>query len=186
MRSPPWRKAITRGWSLYPIVSWQTGFPLDVTANLARARTRPGPSGAGDSELVRANLNGKGVATFSPYATTASDGGAVYFSPSNFNRNGLVNSSGVVPTTPTYGTFPRNSFRGPNRQNIDLSVAKLTNLLPGERRLNLELRGDFFNLLNAPEFANPNTTYGSAQFGEITTTYSDSARIIQLAGKLRF
>ncbi len=179
-------KAITRGWSLYPIVSWQTGFPLDVTANLARARTRPGPSGAGDSELVRANLNGKGVATFSPYATTAGDGGAVYFSPANFNRTGLVNSSGVVPTTPTYGTFSRNSFRGPNRQNIDLSVAKLTNLLPGERRLNLELRADFFNLLNAPEFANPNTTYGSAQFGEITTTYIDSARIIQLAGKLRF
>ena len=179
-------KAITTGWSLYPIVSWQTGFPLDVSANLSRSRTRPGPSGAGDSELVRVNLVGNKVKILSPHQNTTSDGGAGYISASNFNRTGLTNAAGVVPTNPTYGTLGRNSFRGPGRQNIDMTAAKVTPLLRGDHPLTLELRGDFFNLLNTPEFSNPNVTITSPQFGEITSTYTDSFRIIQLAGKLRF
>jgi hypothetical protein len=178
-------KLLTKGWSLYPIVSYQTGFPLDVTANLPRSRTRPGPSGAGDSELVRANLVGPKVVTLSPHKNPQTDGGLLYVSPSNFSTGGLENASGVIPATPTYGSLPRNAFRGPDRQNIDLSVAKVTQLLSNDR-LNFELRGDFFNLFNSPEFANPNTTITSSQFGQITSTYTDSYRIVQIAGKLRF
>ena len=178
-------KLLTKGWSLYPIVSYQTGFPLDVSANLPRSRTRPGPSGAGDSELVRANLVGPKVVTLSPHKNPQPGGGLLYVNPANFSTDGLENESGVIPATPTYGSLPRNSFRGPDRQNIDLSVAKVTQLMSNDR-LNFELRGDFFNLLNTPEFANPNTTITSSQFGQITSTYADSYRIVQIAGKLRF
>src|SRR5260370_1394372 len=125
-------KAITKGWSLYPIISWQSGFPLDVTANLARSRTTPGPSGAGDSQLVRANLVGNKVITLDPRSNTAADGGARYMNASNFNRTGLTNVSKAVPTNPTYGTLSRNAFRGPGRQNIDLSIAKATTLVHGD------------------------------------------------------
>ncbi|WP_263381755.1 TonB-dependent receptor domain-containing protein [Granulicella arctica] len=179
-------KVFTKGWSLYPIVSWQSGFPLDVSANLARSRTTPGPSGAGDSQLVRVNLTGNKVTTLSPHTNTAADGGAQYITKANFNRNGLTNVAKVIPTTPTYGTLPRNSFRGPSRQNIDMSIAKLTQLTHGDHGVAFELKGDFFNLLNTPEFGNPITTITAANFGEITSTYTDSFRIIQLAGKLRF
>ena len=179
-------KVFTRGWSLYPIVSWQSGFPLDVSANLPRSRRAPGPSGAGDSQLVRVNLVGNKVTTLSPHENTASDGGAQYIQKSNFNRNGLVNTAGTLPTTPTYGTLSRNAFRGPSRQNIDLSVAKVTQLTHGDHALAFELKGDFFNLLNTPEFANPITTFTATNFGEITSTYADSFRVIQVAGKLRF
>lgn len=180
-------KVLTKGWSLYPIVTYQTGFPLDVTANLPRSRTRPGPSGAGDSQLVRANLVGSKVNILSPHKNPQADGGLQYVSASNFSTQGLVNSSGAagIPASPTYGTLPRNSFRGPSRQNIDLSAAKVTPLISGDR-LVFELRGDFFNLFNSPEFAAPNTFITSGQFGEITSTYADTYRIIQLAGKLRF
>lgn len=178
--------AITKGWSLYPIASWQSGFPLDVSANLPRSRTRPGPSGAGDSQLVRANLVGSKVNLLSPHQNTAPDGGARYISKSNFSTAGLTNASGVVPATPTYGTLGRNAFRGPSRQNIDLSVAKVTPLFRADHAVSLELKGDFFNLLNTPEFANPNTTITSSKFGEIVSTSPDSFRIIQVAGKLRF
>ncbi len=179
-------KPITKGWSLYPIASWQSGFPLDVSANLAHASSRPGPSGAGDSQLVRVNLNGKEVTTLSPHQNTAADGGAQYVSKSNFNTIGLTNAKGAVPTNPTYGTLPRNFFRGPSRQNIDMTVAKVTPLFPGERPVTLELRADFFNLLNTPEFANPITTFTAANFGEINSTYLDSYRILQIAGKIHF
>ena len=178
-------KFLTRGWSLYPIVSYQSGFPLDVTANLARSRTRPGPSGAGDSQLVRVNLNGPKVVTLSPHKNPAADGGLQYVNASNFNRDGMINDPGSIPTNPTYGTLSRNSFRGVGRQNVDMSVAKVTHL--GSERVTFELRGDFFNLLNTPQFASPIlNNFGSSNFGEITTTYPDSYRIIQLAGKLRF
>jgi len=179
-------KLLTKGWSLYPIASFQTGFPLDISANLARSRTRPGPSGAGDSQLVRANLVGSKVVNLSPHKNPTPDGGALYFNPTNFSTAGLVNAPHVAPTNPTYGSLSRNAFRGPSRQNIDMTVAKVTSFRGGDHPLSVELRADFFNLLNSVEFANPNTTIGSSTFGEITTTYPDSYRIMQLAGKVRF
>ena len=179
-------KLLTKGWSLYPIAYFQSGFPLDVTANLSRASNRPGPSGNGDSELVRANLVGSKVNILSPHQNPSPDGGARYFNASNFNRTGLTNGANQIPTNPSYGTLSRNAFRGPSRQNTDMSVAKLTTFGSGDHPVSFELRGDFFNLFNSVEFANPSTTFGSATFGEITTTYTDSFRIVQLAGKLRF
>ena len=29
-------KRLTKGWSLYPIVTWRTGFPFDISAGLAQ------------------------------------------------------------------------------------------------------------------------------------------------------
>ena len=34
-------KRLTQGWSLFPIIQWHTGFPLDVLANLSTRRTAP-------------------------------------------------------------------------------------------------------------------------------------------------
>ena len=167
---------LTKGWSLYPIASWQSGYPLDVSDNLSRSRTNPGPSGAGDPQLVRVNLVGSKVKILSPHMNSQADGGLSYISHSNFDAN----------VTSGYGTLGRNSFYGPSRQNIDMTIAKATSFRDGIHPLSLELRGDFFNLLNTPEFYSPNTTITSTKFGEITQTYADSFRIIQLAGKLRF
>src|SRR5262249_27057891 len=60
-------KLLTRGWSLYPILSYRTGFPLDVISGLTRDGVTPGPSGDGDPQLVHANLVGPTVTTFDPH-----------------------------------------------------------------------------------------------------------------------
>lgn len=166
-------EALTKGWSLYPIASYQSGFPLDVLAGFQRDGT-PGPTGAGDQELIHANLVGSRVVRFNPYATTNPDGGAVYFSPSNFTTANITG----------YGTLRRNSFYGPGYGNVDMSAVKDTYIIQGAHPLSFELRADMFNIFNHTEFQAPNTTISSAQFGEITTTYAP--RIIQFAGKLRF
>ena len=44
----------------------------------------------------------------------------------------------------------RNVVRGPDFVNLDFSVIKTFTL---KNRLNLELRGEFFNILNHPNFA---------------------------------
>lgn len=169
-------KFITKGWSLYPIASYQSGYPLDIYNRLQQSLVDPGPTGAGDQELVRVNLVGARVQKLDPYASVAFGGGAPYVSPSNFDTN----------VTSGYGTLSRNSFYGPGRTNVDMSVVKSTNVATIEHPVNVELRGDFFNLFNITQFASPNTNPYSSQFGQITNTYADSYRIIQVAGKVRF
>jgi outer membrane receptor protein involved in Fe transport len=49
-------KRLVKGWSLYPIVTWRTGFPFDIPAGLSGIvdPTNPGTSGAGDPYLTNA------------------------------------------------------------------------------------------------------------------------------------
>jgi outer membrane receptor protein involved in Fe transport len=51
-------KRLTKGWSLYPIVTWRTGFPFDISAQLPDGSdpANPGSSGAGDPFLTNAAL----------------------------------------------------------------------------------------------------------------------------------
>ncbi len=175
-------RVLTAGWSLFPILSWRSGFPLDVLANLAPSfASEPGPSGAGDPGLVRANLVGP-IQILDPHKA-----GHFYFNPASFSQDpaGYPTDAQVVanPSLATYGTLPRNAFRGPGRFNINLAVAKSFAL--GGERTRLEIRSDFFNLLNHAEFADPVTNISnSVQFGQIVDTAPP--RIIQLSGRIVF
>jgi len=53
-------------------------------------------------------------------------------------------------------------------------------------RSQLEIRGEAFNALNHPNYANPNTAISSSStFGRITATAND-ARLLQIAAKITF
>jgi hypothetical protein len=69
-------KRLTQGWSLFPIVTWRTGFPIDVAANLPDAFNNgtESTSGVGDPFVVRAKVVGP-LNTFDPR------------SPANIQRN---------------------------------------------------------------------------------------------------
>jgi outer membrane receptor protein involved in Fe transport len=186
-------KRLTQGWGVYPIVTYRTGFPVDVTGGFSRARTRPGPSGAGDGQLVRANLTGSSITFFDPRQSQTIGGntGNFWFDPTNFTTSGIGNGTNACtpcatnPALRTYGTFPRNGLRGPSQSNVNLAIAKQTPLF-GER-LNLLFRAEFFNLFNHAQFQIPNTNINNrALFGQITSVIPDSQRIVQLALKLAF
>ena len=172
-------KPLTKGWSVFSILSDRTGFPLDVLAGLSRRMSRPGPSGAGDCNLVRANLVGP-VTILDPKSNPT----ASYFNTSAFDNSTLTCGTGAVAAgAGTYGTAPRNLFRGPGRFNTDLALAKTT-ALAGER-LQLVLRAEFFNVFNNVEFGDPATSINAkATFGKISTT--GPARTGQLAVRLVF
>lgn len=181
-------KRLTQGFRLSPIVTYRSGFPLDVFAGLVRRGSYLGPSAAGDGILVRANLVGNGVTIFSDprNGQTLNDRtGNFYFNPANFSRAGLSSTatdSVLNPALRTYGSLPRNFFRGPGRTNVDFSIAKITPIY-GER-LTMELRAEFFNLFNHAEFNDPNTNITSSTFGQVTTTAAP--RILQFAAKFSF
>ena len=176
-------KRLVQGWSLYPIFSWRSGFPIDIFSGFPTRRTDPSPSGAGDGVIVRPDLSGTGVPTFDAHnVQTFTPGGTGVAARGNFWFNPEVLNTNYPAGAFTYGTLPRNFFRGPTRGNLDLSLAKKTAIV-GER-LNIELRADFFNILNHTEFQMPTLTYADPAFGQVTSTYDP--RIIQLAVKLTF
>jgi hypothetical protein len=57
-----------------------------------------------------------------------------------------------VPGTRHFGNEGRDSLRGPSFKQWDFAVYKNT---PITERLNMELRAEFFNFLNHPNFSNP-------------------------------
>ena len=154
-----------------------------------RSRRRPGPSGVGDANLVRPNLVGS-ITTFDPRLTRtiAEQTGNFWFDPPAFATSSLPpNATWVTPEsvgmTPTYGSLPRNAFRGPGRGNFDLALGKTTPLI--SERMKLELRVEFFNILNHAQFTMPSTGINDpGTFGQISNTYDP--RIIQLAARISF
>ena len=182
-------KALTSGWSLYPIVTWHTGFPLDVYAGLNTRHTDPGPSGAGDAGYVRADLVGSSVGILNPqsFQTINSNSGNYYFNPGNFSNTRLLSLDSTAQQDAsqlpgyTYGSLPRNSFRGPGATNVDIALAKKFKF---RERATLELRGDAFNVFNHTQFLNPDTSISDLTFGQISTTAAP--RILQVALHLSF
>ena len=180
-------KRLTTGWSLFPIVFAQSGIPLDALAGLHESQSKPGPSGAGDREVVRADQVTPSIHTFDPHQVQTLNTingpvtGNFWFDPNDFQLDPCI-AAGNCPLG-FYGTFQRNSFRGPRRVNMDLALEKATNLV-GERA-KLIFRAEAFNILNHTEFRPPSaTSFTSGTFGQITGTYDP--RILQLALKLTF
>jgi hypothetical protein len=182
-------KRLTSGWSLYPIYFIQSGIPLDFLAGLQQYSSDPGPSGAGDGEIVRADqivssaktFNPRLVQTFTEPSTGAPTAGNFWFNPNDFQPNACT----VTDTCPLgyYGTYSRNSFHGPRHSNFDLALEKSTDLV-GERT-KLLFRVEAFNLFNHAEFRPPSSSFStSGSFGQISGTYAP--RILQLALKVSF
>ncbi|MGB8523200.1 MAG: hypothetical protein WCD43_09550, partial [Candidatus Acidiferrales bacterium] len=171
-------KRLTKGWSLYPIFSWRTGFPLGIPADFPDRfdPTDPGPSGAGDPYLVSA-LFAPGFTSLqreNPHAP-----GNFYFNPAGFDNNEA--DYATAPANVALYGLPRNFFRGPGRTNLDLALAKTT---PITERVAAEFRVEAFNIFNHTEFGNPTVNPNSGTFGQITSTFDP--RILQLALRVTF
>jgi len=102
-----------------------------------------------------------------------------------------------------WGDSGRNILQGPGTKNIDFSIFKNFRLAESK---NLQIRGEFFNLFNTPQFNNPGAVAptpatgstvlvpnlaSSPAFGTISsagspTTFQRVSREIQLAAKFTF
>jgi outer membrane receptor protein involved in Fe transport len=171
---------LVKGWSIYPILSYRTGFPFTVLGPLFTTNTNPGPAGDGDAGLALADILQPIQYSNPRNQQTVNEGGQ------NVTGNFLFNPNAFSQNTPTapFGTSARNQFRLPGRTNLDLSLAKVTSFW-GER-LSVEIRGDAFNILNHTQFQgvdNNPLDFGTT-FGQITSTYDP--RILQVAAHIRF
>ena len=80
------------------------------------------------------------------------------------------------------GNAPRNLLRGPGLFSLDMAVMKM---IAVRENVRFQLRGEFFNAFNRPNFGNPrNNQRQSSRFGKIER--AGDPRIIQIALKVLF
>jgi hypothetical protein len=145
------------GWQLNGITTMQSGLPFNVSISTDTANTSAGGT-------YRPNLVAK---------PSSNCGGG--------HLTGCITASAfAVPAQYTYGAAGRNLLHGPALFNTDLSIAKS---FPVTERIKFQFRAESFNLWNAPQFNNPSSTFGTAPFGNITSTSTDN-REIQFAARL--
>ena len=155
------------GWTLSGIVTGQTGFPFSPQLGY-------NPTGNGDTRNpVRPDWNPAFHGQLYPKTATE------YFDPRAF----------LPPAAGTYGNVRRDSLTGPGLSQVDVSVLKDTAIREGVR---LQLRAEFFNLLNHTNFLTPNeVVYTSAAGGisptaGVVTATSTTSRQLQVGAKVVF
>ncbi|MDR3724383.1 MAG: TonB-dependent receptor [Terracidiphilus sp.] len=166
--APTWRKPLVEGWQLNAIANYSDGLPFSVSAGSNTLNVS-------DSIVPRATLTGG-------YGSGSLPSGQRSVKQW-FNTAAFTN-----PGAQQWGNSGRNILAGPGTKNIDFSVFKN---IPFKQAHKLELRAEFFNLFNTPQFNNPNATVGATNFGTISsagspTTLQRVSREIQLAAKIVF
>jgi hypothetical protein len=90
----------------------------------------------------------------------------------------------ATPAPGTFGDVHRGVLIGPAWRDLDLSLGKTFPLPEG---VHLEIRGDAFNVLNHPNFSQPNRSTGTGVSGGGTiTSTAGNARNLQLGGRFTF
>jgi len=160
-------KALLGDWQMSGIMTAQTGSPF--TVNLAASQSGSAIAAFGNPYrpdlLSNPFTPGPVMATPDPAChSTISQGGLaanVVRQPGSwFNTCAFA-----APAAGQFGTAGRNILTGPGFTNLDFALSKA---IPFRREgQRLQIRGEFFNLLNHPNFDIPNHTFGAPTFGEV-------------------
>jgi len=88
-----------------------------------------------------------------------------------------------APAPGQLGNTPRNYFIAPVYNQLDVSIAKRFKIT---ETVSFDLRADIRNFTNHPSFDNPTAVLNNSLFGRINDTVTNTARRIQVGGKLYF
>ena len=165
-------EAVAGGWQVQGLWIAQSGAPLAL-GNIYYS---------GDPGKLNTHIDGSTV-------DNAFDSSGFYFSDAAVTRSGQVDPAlqrsdsrislaSNIRTLPTYVA----GFRGAAMNQGDLSVSKYFSC---SERVKLQLRGEFLNAFNHPQFNDPNLSPSNSAFGKITSQ-ANLPRSVQLALKLSF
>jgi hypothetical protein len=105
-----------------------------------------------------------------------------YFNPTCFAAPPIIGADGKGTA---FGNSSTGITVGPGQANLDIAVSKSIALASILGEGFLEIRADFFNAFNHPQFANPDANFTSPTFGVISST-AVNPRIGQVALRFRF
>jgi hypothetical protein len=157
---------VATGWRISPIIRYVTGQPLTITTGVDRALND-------NTATQRPNLISPNVYT----------GGFLnYLNPNAFAQPAF----GTLGNLGTYNVF------GPGLLEVDVALARVFRL---RERLNMELRGEAFNLPNSFQRGNPGVALSNlATFGQVNNVFNPGyatgggggPRVLQFAAKFIF
>jgi hypothetical protein len=187
-------------WQLAGIITAMSGLPIDIVdsdagsfyfgANNSASR----PSWAPGATRSTAMTNIPAGYFFNPFA---------FVRPVVLTGQVIPSSNGTAiagATGTDFGNVGRNVLRGPGQNNVDFSIIKRFRI---DESKTIEIRAEFFNLLNQVNLANPISNFNAVlssggsidpntgeiispgDFGRITAT-SNNPRLIQFALKYNF
>jgi hypothetical protein len=160
---------LVSGWGVDGVTVFQKGFPLLLSNGLPNYTTQ---FGAGSRPNVV------------PGCSKGAPSGAL----SNKLNAWFNTACFAAPPDFTFGNESRTdpTLRGSGVNNWDFALFKRTQFGP-DNRLGLEFRTEIFNMWNRTQFAPPNTSFGSANFGVVTSTAAGTnPRLIQFGLKFIF
>lgn len=150
------------GWEVNVVAVVETGFPLAVTQlnQLNSILSTPSTAGGGvtggftaPSPVQRPNATGISPATSGSVEQRLLN----YLNPLAFSQSPRF----------TFGNISRTlNVLGPGKDNWDISIFKTVTI---KEKWKAQFRAEALNSLNHPYFANPNTTWLSPTFGQITS-----------------
>jgi len=145
---------ILGGWSTSNIITLHTGFPITVIDTSVTASSLQAPRAGA---FPRPNRIGSG----------------------NINNHTIDNwifaGDFVHPALGTFGNSGVGILRGPGWKNWDFTIGKKLSVTESNY---FDLRAEFFNLTNTPNFQLPGRDLASpSTFGKITTTLNESRRV---------
>ncbi|MFP5227305.1 MAG: carboxypeptidase regulatory-like domain-containing protein [Acidobacteriota bacterium] len=147
----PLLRALEHGWSLAGVAVLRTGFPFNATYRGLSAAT-------GGYAAVRPDLvSGQPLWMRNPGAATGRS-----LNPAAFS----------IPAAPRQGTESRNDISGFGLKELDCTLGRSFPLLDGWQ---LKFDADAFNILNHPDFANPEALLNQGP------TYLESTQMLNTA-----
>jgi hypothetical protein len=187
-------------WQLAGIITAMSGLPIDIVDSNAGSfyfganNSASRPSWAPGATRGTAMSNVPAGYFFNPFA---------FVRPVVLTGQVIPSSNGTAVAGATgtdLGNVGRNVLRGPRQTNVDFSIIKRFRI---DESKTIEIRAEFFNLLNQVNMANPISNFNAVlssggnidpntgqiispgDFGRITAT-SNNPRLIQFALKYNF
>lgn len=155
-----WLNGAFGGWSAGPIVTVDTGLPLNLTVN-------GNPSNTGQGTVVGLNDRPNVVGNWHLANPAVQE---------------WFNTAAFVANAPyTFGNAGAWILRGPGLVDLDIAAHKTFTIT---ERITAQLRLESFNATNTPALGAPNTQVGNPLFGQITS--AGAARDNQIALKIVF
>jgi hypothetical protein len=201
-RDRKWMKSANRlvdgalgGWRLSAILTYTSGVPFTVSAPVSTftqftTGATPDVTGVLSKSTGALQFNGSGACYFCGFKQEP-DPNIALLASSIAARSTLfaqVGPGGITLQNPlpgTLGNLAQTFFTSPNFFNLDAAVSKTFRIT---ERFNMEIRADFLNSTNHPDFSNAtiDTSIDSATFGRFTAAGSNANRIVVLGGRINW
>jgi hypothetical protein len=193
--APGWAQRIVGGWTLSSITSWQSGAPLSFNATGVTTLYNSATNTVDQlADLPKGEVV-KGTNVVSFFNTLKTEKITPAFAADNATLQGvytnqvLKDASGNIlmqnPNLGAIGTMTGNSptIRGPGMLSFNGALTKSVRI---SEQKTFTLRADVVNVLNKPQWGNPNTNINGSTFGRITTVVGNVQRLVTINARIDF